>query len=79
MGWLRRLNKPSFWKTLLIEDLKDKSLLFDPHNSNELLIKKALKNMQNPVMKQIYIPLLKCKSNLIEINPTIWRTKKCKK
>ena len=70
MGWLRRLNKPSFWKTLHIEDLKDKSLLFDPHNSNELLIKKALKNMQNPVMKQIYISLLKCKSNLIEIDPT---------
>ena len=32
MGWLRRLNKPSSWKTLHIEDLKDKSLLFDPHN-----------------------------------------------
>ena len=40
MGWLRRLNKPYFWKTLHIEDLKDKSLLIDPHDSNELLIKK---------------------------------------
>ena len=49
MGWLRRLSKPSFWKTLHI----------DPHYSNKLRIKKALKNMQNPVMKQIYISLLK--------------------
>ena len=30
MGWLGRLNKPFFWKTLNIEDLKDKSLLFNP-------------------------------------------------
>ena len=28
MGWLRRLNKPSFWKNLHIEDLKYKYLLF---------------------------------------------------
>ena len=70
LGWLRRLGKESFWKTLHIEDLKDKSLLFNPHNANELLIKKALKNLNNPVMKQVYISLLHCKSNLIEIDPT---------
>jgi hypothetical protein len=70
LGWLRRLNKTSFWKTLHIEDIKDKSLVFNPHHANELLIKKALKNMQNPVNKQIYISLLNCKSNLIEMDPT---------
>ena len=48
MGWLRRLNHESFWKTLHLEDLKDKSLLFNPHSSNETLIKKALKNMKTP-------------------------------
>ena len=40
MGWLRRLNHDSFWKTLHLEDLKDLTLLFNPHNSNEILIKK---------------------------------------
>ena len=44
LGWLRRLGHDSFWKTLHLEDLNDESLLFDPHTSNELLIKKALKN-----------------------------------
>ena len=43
MSWLRRLEKPSFWKTLHIEDLKDKSLLFNPYNSNELLMEKSFK------------------------------------
>ena len=70
LGWLRRLGKESFWKTLHIEDLKDKSLLFNPYNANELLLKKAIKNLNNPVMKQVYISLLHCKSNLIEIDPT---------
>merc|ERR1712082_243757 len=69
LGWLRRLGKESFWKSLHLEDLKDKTLLFDPHNSNEVNIKKAIKNMNNPMMKQIYISLLDCKSNLIEIQP----------
>ena len=36
LGWLRRLGKNSFWKTLHVENLRDKSLLFNPHNSNEL-------------------------------------------
>ena len=69
MGWLRRLGHNSFWKTLHIEDLKDKSLLFNPYKSNETNLQKAIKNMQNPMMKQIYISLLKCRSNLIEIDP----------
>ena len=48
MGLLRRLNHESFWKTLHLEDLKDKALLFNPHNTNETLIKKALRNMKKP-------------------------------
>ena len=46
MGWLRRLDHDSFWKTLHFEDIKDETLLFNPHSSNEILIKKALKNMK---------------------------------
>merc|ERR1712082_80063 len=71
LGWLRRLGKESFRKSLHLEDLKDKTLPFDPHNSNEVNIKKAIKNMNNPMMKQIYISLLDCKSNLIEIEPEL--------
>ena len=52
LGWLRRLGKKSFWKSL---HLKDKTPMFDPHNSNEVNIKKAIKNVNNPMMKQIYI------------------------
>ena len=70
MGWLRRLNRESLWKTLHLEDLKDKSLLFNPHSSNETLIKKALKNMKNPTMREIYISLLNCKKRIIQIEPT---------
>ena len=28
MGWLRRLSRPSFWKTLHFEDLRNKKILF---------------------------------------------------
>ena len=70
MGWLRRLDHESYWKTLHLEDLKDESLIFNPHNTNETLIKKALKNIKNPTMKQIYISLLKCKENFIKMEPT---------
>ena len=45
MGWFRRLGHDSFWKTLHLKDLKDKTLLFNPYKSNELLMKKALKNL----------------------------------
>ena len=69
LSWLRRLGHDSFWKTLHIEDLKDKSLMFNPHKSNEINLQKALKNMRNPVMRQIYIALLKCRTKLIEIDP----------
>ena len=69
MGRLCRLGHNSFWKTLHIEDLKDKSLLFYPYKSNETNLQKAIRNMQNPMMKQIYMSLLKCRSNLIEIDP----------
>ena len=48
LSWLRRLGKDSFWKALHLEDLKDKKLLFDPYNSNETCIKKAIKNLENP-------------------------------
>ena len=34
MGWFRRLDHDSFWKTFDIEDLSDKTLIFNPHNSN---------------------------------------------
>ena len=70
MGWLRRLGHDSFWKTLHLEDLKDKSLLFNPYKTSEAQIQSALKNMKNPVMWQIYISLINCKSNIIEIDPT---------
>ena len=40
MGWLRQLNHESFWKTLHLEDLKDETLLFSPHSSKKILIKK---------------------------------------
>ena len=70
MGWLRRLGHDSFWKTLHLEDLKDKSLLFNPYKTSEAQIQSALKNMKNPVMRQIYISLINCKSNIIEIDPT---------
>ena len=61
MGWFRRMDHESYWKTLHLEDLKDKTLIFNQYNSNETLIKKALKNIKNPTMKEIYISLLKCK------------------
>ena len=70
MGWLRRLNHDSFWKTLHLEDLKDHTLLFNPHSSNEILIKKALKNMKNPIMREIYVSLLNCKNKIIQMEPT---------
>ena len=70
MGWLRRLDHESFWRTIHLEDLKDETLLFNPHSSNETLIKKALKNMKNPIMKEIYISLLNCKRKIIQIEPT---------
>ena len=57
-------------KTLHLEDLNDKSLLFNPYTSNEILIKKALKNIINPVMKQIYISLPNCKNKIIQMEPT---------
>ena len=66
MGWLRRLGHKSFWRTLHLEVLKDKSLLFNPYKSNEFHIQKALKNLDNPVWRQIYISLLNCRTNLIE-------------
>ena len=69
MAWLRRLGHESFWKTLHLEDLKDKSLLFNPYKSNEFHIQKALKNLDNPVWRQIYISLLNCRTNLIEQDP----------
>ena len=55
MGWFRRLDHDSFWKTLHIEDLSDETLIFNPHNSNKTLIKKALANMRNPMMKEISV------------------------
>ena len=36
MGWLMRLKHDSFWKTLQLEDLKDQTLLFNPHSSNKI-------------------------------------------
>ena len=60
MGWLRRLGHDSFWKTLYLEDLKDKSLLFNPYKTSEAQIQSALKNMENLVMRQIYISLINC-------------------
>ena len=66
MGWLRRLNHESFWKTLHLEDLKDETLLFSPHSSNEILMKKALKN----IIKDINISLLNCKNKIILMEPT---------
>ena len=69
MGWFRRLDHESFWKTLHLEDLVDETLIFDPHKSNETLIKKALKHIKNPTMKEIYISLLKCKKISSKLNP----------
>merc|ERR1712082_202460 len=69
LSWLRRLRKESFWKQLHLEDLKDKRLLFNPYNSNETDIKKAIHNLENPTMKQIYSSLLECKAKLIEMQP----------
>ena len=69
LSWLRRLGKDSFWKQLHLEDLKDRSLLFNPHKSNETDIKKAIHNLENPTMKQIYSSLLECKAKLIETQP----------
>ncbi len=46
MGWFRRLDHESFWRTLHIEDLADKTLIFNPHSSNETLLKKALTHMK---------------------------------
>ena len=70
MGWFRRMDHESYWKNLHLEDFKDETLIFNQYNSNETLIKKALKNIKNPTMKEIYISLLKCKKNLIQIEPT---------
>ena len=56
IGWLRRLTHDSFWKTLHIEDLKDKSLIFNPYKSNEKHLQKAIKNMQNPMMRKSTLP-----------------------
>ena len=44
MGWLRRLGHDSFWKTLHLEDLKDKALLFNPYKTSEDQIQYALKS-----------------------------------
>ena len=38
MGWLRRLGHESLWKTLHLEDLGDKSLLFNPYKFYEFHI-----------------------------------------
>jgi hypothetical protein len=63
------LEKTHFGKKLHLEDLKDRNLLFNPHNSNETDIKKAIRNLENPTMKQIYASLLECKAKLIETQP----------
>ena len=47
-------------------DLEDKA--FFPVSTER--VKKALKNMKNPTMKEIYISPLKCKKNIIQIEPT---------
>ncbi len=69
LSWLKRLGKDSFWEKLHLEDLKDRNLLFNPHNSNKTDIKKAIRNLENPTMKQIYASLLECKAKLIETQP----------
>ena len=63
MEWLRRLDHEPSWRTLHLEDLKDETLLFNPQSSNKILIKKALKNMKNTIMKEIYTSLLNCKKD----------------
>ena len=69
MGWLHRLGHESFCKTLHLEYLNDKSLLFNPYKSNEFHIQKALKNLDNPVLWEIYISLLNCRASLIDLDP----------
>ena len=65
LPWLRRLAAESSWKNLHREEVGIGVEIFDPFTTNETKIKKVCKVTKNPVWREIYSSLLKCKQNLV--------------
>ena len=68
MAWLRRLvSSNSRWKRLHVEEAgKD---IFNPVNSNMESLVAARQRISNPVWKGIYSALLKCKNQILAVQP----------
>ena len=68
MSWLRRLvSSISTWKRLHIEEARKD--IFNPVNSNMESSEANKRRMTNPVWKDIYSALLKCRNHIVDIHP----------
>ena len=68
MSWLRRLHTTKFTRKLLHRE-EVGELMFDPIRSNMESLEKAKVKATNNVWRDIYCTLLRCRQNLLLVNP----------
>ncbi len=69
LPWLHQLAAESSWKNLHREEVGVGVEIFYPFTVNESKIKKVCKATKNPVWREIYGSLLKCKQNMVRKDP----------